>query len=134
MSTVAVGQSITEYITAFEEQAEELAKTKLNDAPKSVEMTKQVGDLIEEFYATVGSYPKAYTLTQLANYLLVNELKDKDVDKVTNKDYPILSETQLKRRARKQFLVQDDTLDFLNTKFHKQLDSLSRKTVKKAEY
>lgn len=125
---------VNKYIEDFTERAEELSRTKLEDAPRPEIINQQVETLIEEYYKYVGSYPKPHVLELLANYILVNELKDKDVDKVANQDFPILSDIQLKRRARKQMLVQDSTLDFLNTKYHKQIDSLAKKTVKRAEY
>lgn len=126
--------SIDEYIEQFNEKAEELSNTKLSDAPDVTVIIAQVDEMIEEYFRVVGYMPAPYTLNKLADYILVNELKDKGVDKVSNTEYPILSDIQLRRRARKQFTAQDTTLDFLNTKFNKQVDSLARKSVKKAEY
>ncbi|MGG4390521.1 hypothetical protein ABEU97_20525 [Priestia megaterium] len=125
---------INEYIENFELRCEELAKTKLEDAPSLEAINKQVENMTEEYYKYVGKMPKKRALENLGSYILVRQLKDKDVDKVTNQDFPILSDIQLKRRARKQMVMQDTTLDFLNTKYHKHIDSLSRKTVKKVEY
>ena len=125
---------IEKYIEDFTERALELSNTKLQQAPKVEVINKQVEEMIEQYYQTVGSYPKPFVLNLLANYILINELKDKDVDKVANNEFPILSDIQLKRRGRKQFLVQDNTLDFLNTKYNKQIDSMAKKTIKKAEY
>ena len=126
--------TVNQYIEDFELRCEELAKTKLEDAPRLDAMNKQVEEMVEEYYNFVGKMPKPRALENLGSYILVRQLKDKDVDKVTNQDFPILSEIQLKRRARKQMIMQDTTLDFLNTKYHKQIDSLARKTVKKVEY
>lgn len=126
--------TIDKYIEDFTERAIELSNIKLANAPKKEVINKQVEDMIEQYYQTVGSYPKPFVLNLLANYILINELKNKDVDKVANTDFPILSDIQLKRRGRKQFLAQDSTLDFLNTKYNKQIDSMAKKTVKKVEY
>lgn len=126
--------SMTEYKNDFAERAEELSFKKLADCPKIDVRLKQVNDMLTQYYKTVGTYPKGLVLEQLASYLLVDDLKNRDVDKVTNTPFPIMSDSQLKRRARSQPVMQDTTLDFLNTKLHKQIDSLSRKQVKKVEY
>lgn len=124
----------SQYIEDFTSRCYELSKTKLDDAPSKESMTQQVNDMIEEYYKIIGKMPKAIALEYLANYLLVNELKSKAVDKVSNTEFPILSDVQIKRRARKQTPMQEGTLDFLNTKFHKHIDSLSRKAIPKVEY
>ena len=126
--------NIEQYIKDFAERAEELAEQKLSDCPPVEIRIKQVEELIVQYYKTVGNYPKSKVLENLGSYILVHELKNKDVDKVTNTEFPILSDIQLKRRARKQMLMQDSTIDFLNTKYHKQIDSLAKKAVKKVEY
>lgn len=126
--------TIEQYIADFTERAEELARLKIAECPPVEIRNKQVDELIEQYYKEVGRYPKSYVLEQLGSYIIVHELKNKDVDKVTNTAFPILSEIQLKRRNRKQMLMQDSTIDFLNTKYHKEIDSLSRKSIKKVEY
>lgn len=122
------------YIEDFAVKAEELAGLKLADCPELDVRKKQVTDLLETYYNTVGKNPKSIVLENLGSYIMVEDLKNKDVDKVTNTEFPVLSEIQIKRRARKQMIMQDSTIDFLNNKFHKEIDSLARKTVKKADY
>jgi hypothetical protein len=122
------------YIADFTERAEQLAGLKISECPELEVRNKQVEELIEQYYSYVGKFPKSRVLELLGSYILVTDLKNRDVDKVTNTDFPILSEIQLKRRHRKQMLMQDTTIDFLNTKYNQQLDSLARKTVKKVEY
>jgi hypothetical protein len=122
------------FIADFTERAEQLADMKLADCPPIEVRNKQVEELIEQYYIQVGKYPKSNVLERLGSYILVHELKNKDVDKVTNTAFPILSEIQLKRRNRKQMLMQDTTIDFLNTKYNQQLDSLAKSTIKKVEY
>lgn len=126
--------NVLEYIREFEDRCVELANTKLEQAPKPEEIIKEVDEMIEQYYKVVGRFPKPRVLELLSNYILVNELKDKDVDKISNNDFPIMSETQLKRRGRKQTPMKDTTLDFLNTKFNKHIDSLSKKGTKKVDY
>ncbi|MEH7117249.1 hypothetical protein V7128_07480 [Neobacillus vireti] len=125
---------IPAYITQFNEKAEDLSKTKLEDAPPVEVRNKQVDEMIEEYYMFVGKMPKSEALRHLADYILISDLKNKDVDKVSNEEYPILSNIQLKRRGRKQMLMKDDALDFLNNKYNKNLDSLSKTSIKKPEY
>lgn len=126
--------NIQEYMRDFAERAEELAGRKLVDCPKIEVRVQQVEDMLSQYYNQVGKHPKGMVLEQLGSYLLVDDLKDKDVDKVTNTDYPIMSESQLKRRARSQVLMQDTTLDFLNNKLNKQIDSLARTTHRQVDY
>lgn len=126
--------NVLEYIREFEERCQQLADTKLEKAPKPEEIVKEVDAMLEEYYEVVGKFPKPRVLELLSNYILVSELKNKDVDKITNNDFPIMSETQLKRRGRKQTPMKDTTLDFLNTKFNKNIDSLSKKGTKKVDY
>ncbi|KAA6455015.1 hypothetical protein [Bacillus atrophaeus] len=125
---------VAAYILQFTDRAEELANTKLEDAPSVAKRNQKVTDMVEEHFTLTGKMPKADALRFLADYILITDLKNKDVDKVSNEEFPILSVIQMKRRHRKQMLMKDETLDFLNNKVNKQLDSLSRTTVKKAEY
>lgn len=125
---------IEHYIRDFTDRAEELSDKKIAECPEASVRIKQVEDMLEQYYLTVGKYPKPAVLDHLGSYILVNELKDKDVDKVTNTEFPILSPIQIKRRHRRQMLMQDSTIDFLNTKYNKQLDSLAKTQVKKVDY
>ncbi|MGG4039010.1 hypothetical protein [Heyndrickxia ginsengihumi] len=125
---------VNEYIEKFEQGAEELSNKKIEECPPVEQRNKEVEEMIEHYYQYTGKMPKPHALELLGSYILVQELKNKDVDKVTNTDFPILSEIQLKRRARKQMLMQDSTIDFLNTKYNKHIDSLAKKTVKKVDY
>lgn len=127
-------KSVQEYIAKFDEEAIELSRTKVTDCPKCEERKIIVDDMIEDHIAFTGRLPNNNSLTRLADYLLLDELKDKDVDKVSNNEFPILSATQLKRRDRKQFPMEAETMDFLNTKYNKRLDSLARTANKEAEY
>lgn len=128
-------QSHEEYLAEVTLVVEALADTKLEDSCATV---TQRNDLVESivwhYYWQCNRHLPSYLLELLANYLLIDTLKDKDVDKVANNEYPVLSDVQVKRRVNKQIAMQDDTIDFLNTKKHKQVDSLAKKVYKKAEY
>lgn len=132
MRTVNI--SLYKYINKFNEKAKELAKMRLEDAPPVKDRNKQVEEMIEEYFRIVGSMPNPYTLKLLADYILISDLKNKDVDKVSKEEFPILSDIQLKRRLRKQLPMQDSTLEYLNTKYNKRLNSLSKTSIKKPEY
>lgn len=127
-------RSITEYPSSFKERVFALGKLRLADMPKDAERVNHVNNMVEEYYRVVGEMPKPYLLSKLADYLLSSELKSRDVDKVTNTEFPILSEYQQIRRERSQVSMETDNMDFLDTKFNKGLDSLAKTTVKKAEY
>lgn len=49
-----------------------------------------------------GEIPDSLQLTLLANHILAEELADRCPDKVTNTEYPILSEGQVKLRKRRE--------------------------------
>lgn len=122
------------YIEQFKDHVIELLKIRHDALASQEERNKEVEQLLEEYKEIVGRYPDSYWLDKLGTYLLNGELKRHDVDKVTNTEYPVLSESQQKRRLRKQTSVEADTLDFLDTKFNKTVDSLSKKPVKKPDY
>lgn len=126
--------SITEYKEAFTDKAVELSKTKLKDCPNREVRHEQVETMIEQYMEVTGNKPSSYILSKLGDYLLIEALKDADVDKVANTEYPVLSHTQLKRRDSKQFSMQEDTIDFLHSKVNRRIDSLAKRVTKEAEY
>ena len=71
-------------------------------------------EITEDYYLEVGDQIPPQHLYLLTEWLLADVLKCKDVDKVTNTEYPILSKYQIKRRNKKQVAVLTDTLDHLN--------------------
>ncbi|MBE7117306.1 hypothetical protein FT641_27025 [Bacillus paranthracis] len=91
------------------------------------ERNNKVEALIEEFYAANGRHMSSYHLQRLADVILVEELKDKTPDKVSKKEYPVLSNRQSQTRTRREFSVVGDTLDFIFAKEHKRLDSTFKK-------
>lgn len=133
VSDLTVGYKMR-YITEFSEKVFVFDKMRLKDLPADDVRVRQVTDMLEEYYVVTGEKPKEYLLTKLANYILAAELKNKDVDKVTNTEFPVLSEYQLLRREKSQVSMETDNMDFLDTKFNKGLDSLAKTTIKKAAY
>lgn len=77
---------------------------------------QQVEDLCELYYQSTGKKPPSYQLERLADYLLADMLRDKDIHKVKNQAYPVLSEGQQKLRNRRERRVGDENLDFIKIK------------------
>lgn len=127
--------TVEEYMSLFTERAVELVRLPLEQQPKESDTkNKQVEDMIEEYYQFTGKLPKPYMLNYLANYLLSGELKDRDADKVANHEYPVMSDYQLKRRERTQISMEQDVMNFLDSKQNKGLDSLAKTPIKKPVY
>lgn len=123
-----------QYMEDFTEKALELSKLPLQGQPSIPDKNKQVEQMIEDYFVKTGRYPRPYDLTLLSNYILSSDLKDRDVDKVSNNEYPVLSEYQMKRRDSKQITMETDTINFLDAKQNKGLDSLAKTPVKKPVY
>ncbi|PGD08293.1 hypothetical protein COM34_14425 [Bacillus wiedmannii] len=83
--------------------------------------------MTEEYFAANGRHMNSYHLQRLADVILVEELKDKTPDKVSKKEYPVLSNRQSQTRTRREFSVVGDTLDFIFVKEHTRLDSTYKK-------
>lgn len=127
-------KDVAGYRERFEESVAELSAITYHKLPDPEVRVKEVEDLVESYYDFVGDYPDSMQLFKLSNYILSKELKDMDVDKVTNAEFPFLSEYQLKRRERKQVSMEADNMDFLESKFNKGLDSLAKTPIKRAVY
>ena len=88
----------------------------------------------EDFYKISGQNLPNYILSMLSDWFLIEILNDKDVDKVTNSEFAILSPRQLKRRDKRENSVLGEVMDYLNLKFVKKNDGLSKKVKKASEY
>lgn len=63
--------------------------------------------------------PQPARLKELADFILMDELADRHPDKVTRKEYPILTSKQVERRNRKTVLSGEEaTTDYLNVKYN----------------
>lgn len=81
------------------------------------ELTIMVDDMLEDFYTATGNYPKSLYLSRLATVLLRDELRDKDRLKSSKREYPMLSETQIKFREKKEKPLDNGKLDFFKAKY-----------------
>lgn len=88
-----------------------------------------IAQLNDSFVQETGDSLPTTLLCKLSDWILLEVLHDKDVDKVTNNEFAILSRRQLKRRDRRENSSEDNVIDYLNQKFKKRRDSLSRKST-----
>lgn len=96
----------------FDDAVIDLTNTK--DIPPLKKRIQQVRDLTEWYYALTGKpYRNSYYLDLLGAYILADILRDKNVHKVKQEDYPILSDSQQKLRNRRESRVGDENIDFL---------------------
>lgn len=101
--------------------------------PPMEERFKIVEELNEKFYMRTEQNLPQFMLSQLTDWILIEVLNDRDVDKVTNSEFAILSPRQLRRRDRRENSVEGEVMDYLNLKYVKNKDSLSKKVRKEAE-
>lgn len=125
--------SATDFTEQFSEAIEHLSKIGFADLPDAEDRVEQCDELIEEHYAITGRLPDKRHLSKLSDFILAGDLKDSSVDKVTNTEYPILSTTQLVRRESKQVSMETDNLNYLDSKYNKRLDSLSKRSTANLE-
>ena len=84
---------------------------------------KVVEEAIERYYQQNYRVPPPLLLEELSDYLLSDILKDKNTAKHYRQEYPILSRQQLKRRSKKESIMDEEQLSYFN---------LSKKYQKKA--
>lgn len=92
------------------------ALVEAKELPSVKERIQQVHDLCEWYYRQTGKTPPSYQLDRLGSYILADELRDKGTHKVKQKEYPILSPSQIKLRNRREKRVGDDNLDYIKQK------------------
>lgn len=74
---------------------------------------------LDTYEQLMGGKPSPQRLSELADFILAEELANPHPDKVTREEYPILTSKQLLRRQKKTVLSdKEDTTDFLNTKYN----------------
>lgn len=78
-----------------------------------------VNAYVNQLYIVAKRRPTSDRLDELADFILVGELKNPHPDKVARTEYPFFSETQVKRRKNKTVLSDDEaTIDYLNMKYN----------------
>lgn len=91
-----------DYKTQLHEDITKLqAATKRGEFPRDLRIEK-VEQLAEDYYRLAGEIPDAVSLERLADLILYEELTDMNEHKVSQTEYPFLSEHQFDRREGKE--------------------------------
>lgn len=70
------------------------------DSLSREERLKITDDLVETYVSHTGEVPDNQALSSLSDIILRDELSDMDRDKITNNEYPFLSERQYERKVK----------------------------------
>jgi len=97
------------------------------------ELNVMIDDILNDFYIITGDYPKYVYLLRLANILLRDELRDKDRLKSSKKEYPILSETQIKFREKREKPLDNGKLDFFKARNEYNLGSAFKRRTQEID-
>lgn len=128
---------MTEYkapLTYQEEFAERVEGLFLPEDYPSVDVRNDTASkMTEEHFEITGTYPKPYVLEKLANYILLDTLRDRNIHKAKHDEYPVFSKYQEKKRARRQILVEDDKLDWFNERNRNNPNTRRVRTMNKEE-
>lgn len=119
-------------IAEYEEKVEQVIKQRPIPSHKS--RNKIIEELNEDFYQrTEGKNLPNYLLSKLADWILIEELSNRDIDKVSKTEFAILSHRQLRRRDKRERLYDSETVDFLNQKYVKKRNSMAKIPRKRSE-
>ncbi|MDF2010226.1 hypothetical protein [Priestia megaterium] len=98
---------------------------------KSLEERNKICEWLTEWYVGVhGKKPDSYQTSLLANLILIEDISNPMPYKSRHEEYPFHSEMQKKRRRKKEFVTQDDTLDHMNYKRQAKLSTAPPKEIK----
>lgn len=96
------------------------------------ERNQIVQELTDDYFTIMGNEMKPQFLEALGDFLLSDILADRSTNKVTKDAYPILSERQIIRRNKREFIMEADTMDYFE---HEEKWGLGAKTKhEKADY
>ncbi|MPM74839.1 hypothetical protein SDC9_121828 [bioreactor metagenome] len=119
-------------LAEFEIRIEELVNTRpLIDLQERFKLIEEIN---EEFFRLTEQNLPQFLLSQLSDWVLLEVLNDRDVDKVSNNEFAILSQRQLRRRDKRENSVGGEVMDYLNMKYVKKEDSLAKKVKKDIAY
>lgn len=119
-------------LAEFEIRIEELVNTRpLIDLQERFKLVEEIN---EEFFRLTEQNLPQFLLSQLSDWVLLEVLNDRDVDKVSNNEFAILSQRQLRRRDKRENSVGGEVMDYLNMKYVKKEDSLAKKVKKDIAY
>jgi hypothetical protein len=93
---------MADYKTKLHEDITQLqTETKRGELPREVRLVK-IEQLTEEYFAKTGEMPDAVALERLADLVLYEELTDSNEHKISQTEYPFLSERQFDRRDNRE--------------------------------
>lgn len=113
----------------FEEIVEQVVAD-YKDKPVE-ERNKIVEEVCERYVAIYDKKPDMYLLTKLADLILHDDLTNPNVYKVQQEEYSFHSDTQRRRRNRKEFTAISDTLDHMKFKKTVNLSTAPPKDIMK---
>lgn len=93
---------MNEYHDKITELFDEYYSAEKDAKPTPNKRIDDSNELTEEYIERHGKRPPASVLSRLATYVLLDTLTDSHPDKITREEYPILSKSQQKRRAKTQ--------------------------------
>ncbi|MCO0597392.1 hypothetical protein NGI46_07915 [Peribacillus butanolivorans] len=100
-----------DYKTVLHEDITKLqAATKRGEFPRELRMEK-VEELTESYYRLAGEMPDGVALERLTDLILHEELTDMNEHKVSQTEYPFLSEHQFDRRENKEVATGGDRMN-----------------------
>lgn len=121
----------TDYKKTFKEEVDKLLAEQIDAQTRR---TYAANKLIEAYTIQTGTRPDGYQLYRLANFLMTDVLKDKNPDKVSRTEFPVLSQWQIKTRNNRERKPGDDHLDTLNLKQKKRVRTLGNKKTLKQDW
>jgi hypothetical protein len=93
---------MADYKTDLHEAITQLqADTKRGELPREVRIGK-INTLIEVYFGKTGEMPDAVALERLSDLILYEELTDSNEHKISQTEYPFLSERQFDRRDNRE--------------------------------
>lgn len=90
---------------------DDLLKTPLEKIPPVETRVNKVDELTESFYQHFGRYPSSVALYYLSNYILLEDIKDKDPYKIRQEN-AFHSPRQLRLRFSREYSTQCAVLDY----------------------
>jgi hypothetical protein len=97
-----------DYKTELHEIITELQQaTKRGEMPRELRLVK-IERFTEEYFAKTGEWPDGVTLERMADLCLYEELTDSNEHKISQTEYPFLSERQFDRRDNREIKSASD--------------------------
>jgi len=80
----------------------------------SVPERNEIVETVTTYYQKLtGLHMPRIMLVALADFILNDELTNRDIDKITNNAFPFLSYRQLQRRSKRELLLSDEVTEYL---------------------